>query len=210
MPTILVICTGNVCRSPLAEVILREQGGIDGLTVHSAGTDAISGRSFCERALEMRGVSAAGRGPHFARALTLELLDEADLILAAEYEHRGAVALLRPAARRKTFTLKEAALFISALVADRALSGPNESVAAEERFGSIVREMNNLRGAGRLAGRKRPLMAFRRRTPDSAADFEISDGHWGSDREHRRTLAQVNLASHHVGAGLAALLSRPQ
>lgn len=217
MPTILVICTGNVCRSPLAETILREQCGIEGLTIHSAGTDAISGRSFCEHASEMHGPSTGGGVQRRARILTPDLLDEADLILVAEYEHRGAATLMRPQARRKTFTLIEASEFISAMVADCAQSRPNEGVATEEQFGSIVREMNNMRGAGRLSGRKRTLvgfgqrllMVFRRRSSGSAPDFEIVDGHWGNAREHFRTLAQVSLASQQVGAGLTALLGRP-
>lgn len=210
MPTILVVCTGNVCRSPLAETVLREEGGIVGLTVTSAGTGAVVGRSFCGRALSMRGAAADGWRPQFATALTPEMLDEADLVLAAAYEHRRAVALLRPKARRKTFTLKEASLFISSMVAGGALVELDKSVAGEEKFTSIVRDMNSLRGTGLMHGRNSALTIFQRRAADSAADFEIADGHSGSAREHRRTLEEVNLASHRVGAGLSALLSRFQ
>lgn len=43
LPTVLVVCTGNICRSPLAEALLRTRFAGSGLRVHSAGTHALPG-----------------------------------------------------------------------------------------------------------------------------------------------------------------------
>lgn len=209
MPTILVICTGNVCRSPLAEAILGQQAGLKGLAVRSAGTAAVSGQSYCESGLDMLEESGVRRGGRGARILTPTLIDEADLVLVAAYEHRGAVALLRPMARRKTFTLKEADLFISMMGSGHPFSGRNEGARLDEQFESIVGEMNNMRGEPRPASRKRPLALFPRQNSGYADELEIADGHWGSGREHRRTLEQIRITSQDVGVGLATLLGRP-
>lgn len=208
MPIILVVCSGNVCRSPLAAAILREQYGLDGLTVRSAGTAAIPSHSMCERASAMTG-SEGVPVIHRARVLTAQLVEDADLILVAAYEHRTAVARLRPSARRKTFTLKEASVFMRSVVAVRALSSQGGTGAQENTLGPIVRQMNDMRGAGKLAAPKRSLAIFPGRSSDSTAYAEISDGHWGNERAHRKTLEEVAIASRSIGSGLAGILGVP-
>lgn len=205
MSTILVVCTGNVCRSPFAAAILREQCGLDGLTVRSAGTGAIPDHSMCERASAMTGREGAP-GAHRAQVLTAELVDDADLILVAAYGHRSAVAQLRPMARRKTFTLKEASVFMRSVVAAGSLSPQSGSGPLENAVGSIVRQMNDMRGAGKLAAPKPSFAIFPRRYPDFTAHAEIADGHWGNERAHRKTLEEVALASQSISSGLAGLL----
>lgn len=209
MSTILVVCTGNVCRSPLAATILREQYGLDGLTVRSAGTAAAPNDSMCERASAMTGPGGVPVA-HRAQVLTAQLVDDADLILVAAYGHRTAVAQLRPTARRKTFTLKEASVFVRSAVAAPALSRQGTTGGQENAVGSIVQQMNEMRGAGKLTLPKRSFAIFPRRYSDSTAYAEISDGHSGNEREHRKTLEEVALASRSIGSGLTRLLGVPQ
>ncbi len=106
--TVLTVCTGNICRSPFAEVLLREQ--LTGLpvSVRSAGTHAMVGHPMTEsmqRRAEASGVSDAAL--HVASRLTVEDLAAADLVLALTREHRKFIAELSPSVIRKTFTLRE-------------------------------------------------------------------------------------------------------
>ena len=110
---VLVVCTGNVCRSPLAERLLRARldeefgAGAALFTVTSAGTAAVVGAPMDPRAADV--ARALGADPdHFrARDLDAEQVIAADLVLTATREHRGAVLRLHPAAHRCTFTLRE-------------------------------------------------------------------------------------------------------
>lgn len=91
---ILLVCTGNICRSPLAAALLERAlsgRGIEGLHVSSAGTGAWEGAPVSEGAYLVgleRGLDLSG---HRARLLTRELVDEADLILTMARHHRARV-----------------------------------------------------------------------------------------------------------------------
>lgn len=91
---VLLVCTGNICRSPLAEEMLKrtlQERGIDGVSVTSAGTGAWDGAPASEGAYLVgleRGLDLSG---HRARLLTRELVDEADLILTMARHHRARV-----------------------------------------------------------------------------------------------------------------------
>ena len=106
--TILTVCSGNVCRSPLAELLLRNGlASLPDVRVSSAGTIALVGEGMPDdgqavaRAL---GVDPAG---HRARLLVAEQVRGSGLVLAMAREHRSAVAELHPRAARRAFTLTE-------------------------------------------------------------------------------------------------------
>lgn len=101
--SILVVCTGNICRSPIAENLLRMH--VRDIIARSAGIAAVIGS-------EMDPVSravAASHGlecqPHVARQLSRDMCGEADLILVMDHYHREAVSAMSPHSRGKIFLL---------------------------------------------------------------------------------------------------------
>src|SRR6266542_7159259 len=90
---VLFVCTGNICRSPLAASLLEralKERGLE-VAVTSAGTGAWDGAPASEGAYLVgleRGLDLSG---HRARLLTRELVDEADLILTMARHHRARV-----------------------------------------------------------------------------------------------------------------------
>ena len=103
---VLLVCTGNVCRSPAMEKLMSHRFG-DAVEVESAGTRALVGAGMPEhtiRALDRVGVPA---GTHRARQLSPELVARADLVLAASRPDRAAAVRLVPTASAYAFTLPE-------------------------------------------------------------------------------------------------------
>lgn len=106
--TVLLVCTGNTCRSPMAEVIARDEIGKGGgaeVRVVSAGAAASRGSPATPEAvaaMEDVGLDLSG---HRSRELTRELIAEADLILGMSRSHVAAVLAVDPTAAGKTTTL---------------------------------------------------------------------------------------------------------
>jgi protein-tyrosine phosphatase len=106
---ILFVCTGNMCRSPAAELFLRKrlkEEGISGVEVSSAGVGADEGRPCPPdtlQALKRRGVD--GRS-HRSRPLTAGIVQSSDLILAMTEAHQTAVELRFPGSQGKVDRLK--------------------------------------------------------------------------------------------------------
>ncbi|NMC44340.1 MAG: low molecular weight protein arginine phosphatase [candidate division Zixibacteria bacterium] len=106
---VLFICTGNTCRSPMAEGSLRVllQGrGIDTIDVLSAGTAAPPGCPATTYAVEAVKTWDGDISGHRSRPMTRELIEEADLILVMTPTHYRDVVTISPEAREKTFLLK--------------------------------------------------------------------------------------------------------
>lgn len=115
---ILVVCTGNICRSPFAEQLLRDSFArigvafaddtwADSVQVTSAGTHAMVGNAIepaMAAFLEPYGSAALG---HAARQLTGEHIADADLVLALTRDHRRDVVRMLPSASRQVFALNE-------------------------------------------------------------------------------------------------------
>jgi protein-tyrosine phosphatase len=106
--TILTVCTGNVCRSPLAEQLLRAGlADIPGVTVASAGTGALVGEPMPREAAELSVRYGGSPDGHRGRDLTGEQVRGADLVLGMSREHRRAAVQLHPLANRHAFTLRQ-------------------------------------------------------------------------------------------------------
>lgn len=110
MLEIIAICTGNICRSPLAQLLLTTRLSDVGINVRSAGTRTRPGMRMPDEAAAL--ASAGGVAPeevatHRSNLLRESDLRSVDLILAMAREHRREVVELLPARVRNTFTLRE-------------------------------------------------------------------------------------------------------
>jgi protein-tyrosine phosphatase len=101
---LLVVCLGNICRSPMAQVVLQHELG-DGWSVESAGMGALVGEPAAPealRALERIGLNATA---HRARQLTSELLREAELVFVMEQAQKIELEKAYPWACGRIFRL---------------------------------------------------------------------------------------------------------
>jgi protein-tyrosine phosphatase len=147
--TILTVCTGNICRSPMGEVLLHAQLRDLGVRVHSGGTHALVDHEMTEQAQQLavvNGADAADAAAHRARLLTEKMLAESDLVLAMAREHRSYVVQLSPALLRRTFTVREFARLAATLTDDEVRQGV---AAAGADAGARLRALAQLVGGQR-------------------------------------------------------------
>ncbi|WP_373462879.1 arsenate reductase/protein-tyrosine-phosphatase family protein [Arthrobacter pascens] len=130
---ILTVCTGNICRSPVAERLLH--AGLDqvvpgGFVVSSAGTRAMVGDPMQPASADI--VRTFGGNPdHFvARQLTGNILRGVDLVLTMTSGHRGEVLQLDASLLKRTFTIREFARTLDVLDG-RAAESAAEAAAAD-------------------------------------------------------------------------------
>lgn len=105
MQRILFVCTGNTCRSPMAEAILKHKK-MDGLEVKSAGIYALSGSDASEHAKKVL-LENEIEHAHQSMLLTKAEVDWATLILTMTVSHKATILWNYPHSVQKTYTLKE-------------------------------------------------------------------------------------------------------
>jgi len=96
-PDILVVCIGNICRSPMAEALLRARAPA-GVHVHSAGIGAMVGKSADPVAVKLMQARGIDITAHRARQLTSTMVSQADLILVMEEQHQQYIHSFSPTA----------------------------------------------------------------------------------------------------------------
>jgi protein-tyrosine phosphatase len=142
---ILFVCTGNVCRSPIAEFLLREAAeGADDLHLSSAGTSALVGNSMDDGSAAILSELGIDSSAHRARQFEPWMALGADLILTAELEHRDTVMTAVPDAFRRTFTMKE----FARLVPHAGTGTPPEIIARAAQirgiYGAVPRKLDEI------------------------------------------------------------------
>lgn len=136
--SVLVVCIGNVCRSPLAQHLLAARLDPARFAVASAGTRGLVGEPMEATAhAELRRLGGDADG-FVARRLTPDLAREADLVLTATRGVRGDVVAASPAALKRTFTLRELALLVTSAEVGAATSPADLVARAASWRGSVA------------------------------------------------------------------------
>ena len=109
MPSVLFVCTANICRSPMAMAILRSivGGRAEKWRIESAGTWAIEGMPSdpkTQNVLSERGLDIRS---HRSRAVSKDLVNSFDLILTMEQGHQEALQIEFPSAAEHIYMLSE-------------------------------------------------------------------------------------------------------
>src|SRR5882672_11970925 len=108
MKTVLFVCTGNVCRSPMAEGLFKHATrGRGNYRVLSAGVGAVDGQPASDHAVRALREIGIDISTHRSRHLTGDLISQADYIFGMTHSHVDAIMLLYPQAAEKTFLLRE-------------------------------------------------------------------------------------------------------
>ena len=184
---VLVVCTGNICRSPAVERLLaaglgatfRGQGA-GGLTpaieVSSAGAGAVVGAAMTDEMADLVSANGGAVTGFEARQLTAEMIASADVVLTATRRHRSSVVELVPAAVRRTFTLREFAR-LAATVESAELPGAGSTTA--DRLAALIPLATARRGSVR---------------PKQAADDDVVDPYGGGSALYATSFAQLEPA----------------
>lgn len=109
---ILLVCTGNTCRSSMAAGLLRDllqQRGRTDIEVASAGTSAFAGDPAATHAVTVLGERGIDLQDHRARLVSPSVLDSVDIVLTMTEGHKRTVLDIAPDVAERVFTLKEAA-----------------------------------------------------------------------------------------------------
>jgi protein-tyrosine phosphatase len=102
---ILILCVGNICRSPTAEYILRQHIKSQGITVSSAGLGALQGEPANESAQKIALEHGVDMSPHIAKQINSKIIYENDVILVMQQGHLEDLYARYPEVRGKAFLL---------------------------------------------------------------------------------------------------------
>ena len=103
MKNILVLCIGNICRSPIAEVMLKKE--FPDKTIWSAGLGALVGNPADPMSIELAQANGYDLTKHRAQQVAAWMCQQAELILVMEQEHKSELENKYPMVRGKTFCL---------------------------------------------------------------------------------------------------------
>jgi protein-tyrosine phosphatase len=146
---VLFVCTGNICRSPAAELLFRARVRPDAnVTVSSAGTYGVVGHGVDQpTAMSLRDIGIDPDG-HRARRLDAQLLQSADLILTASIDDRAIVLHAEPLLWQRTFTLRE---FVR-IASSAGLAHSGSGVPTPDELRRRVVQIAQLRGSSAPVG----------------------------------------------------------
>jgi protein-tyrosine phosphatase len=103
--SVLVVCAGNICRSPTGEYVLKAKLQNKNINVSSAGLTALEGKPADENAKKIAQANGVNMDEHQGRQLSESLVAQNSLILVMEQRHLNDIHSQYPQARGKTFLL---------------------------------------------------------------------------------------------------------
>lgn len=201
---VLVVCAANQCRSRVAQSILQHgTQGLSAIKITSAGTRAFPGAPMCRDAhtfLSELGVNVDPTQP--AIELTQEVLERADLVLAADTQVRADISTLDPRARTRTFTLRQAAAAATHLqqhdlvtrARAAALTGHVLVTADTERESTVLASALP-RDTTQLGGWLAAELAAAQGLAPVVAGLDIADAHQSPRNVHHKVLAEIHASS---------------
>lgn len=109
MNKLLFVCTGNTCRSPMAEGLLKKMAMNENksLDIYSAGIYANAGSGASEKAVVACAENGVDISKHISKGVSLKLLNDVDLILTMTTAHKQLLIQNVPQVKYKVHTLKE-------------------------------------------------------------------------------------------------------
>lgn len=165
--TVLVVCTGNISRSPMTELLMRAWSDPRAdLEVSSAGVGALVGEAMDPAAASVMSQLGLDPSRHRARQFQPAMAATADLVLTAERHHLEAVLEQAPTALRRAFTIKEFARIAPHLQPGQ----PREVVAQAAALRGLVPR------------------------PSDPAEDDVADPHRQPTSVSRETAAQLTVA----------------
>lgn len=176
---ILFVCTGNTCRSPLAEGLCRKMAkelGLD-IEVRSAGVAAMDGVAVSRHSSDILQAKGASEGMTASQSVREDTVAWADLILTMTMSHKRSVIQRYPQAVDKVFTLKEYAEDNQQVL---------DQIREKEELMSDLQLKQALGQAVTPAERDR-LLQLDRLTPD----YDIMDPYGGSRRDYDDTAEEI-------------------
>lgn len=183
--TILSVCTGNVCRSPVAEQLIAQALQDVDVNVSSAGVSALVGRGAPEPARRFASAYGIDVSGHVAQQVNRDGVRRSDLILGMARDHRRHLVEMMPSAMRRTFTLRE-----FARLAEAAEPHLRETLGAA----NVGTAEDGMRAAVDLAASLRGTIP----PPDDVADFDVVDPYGQSDEVYRRSFSEIDPAAQKV------------
>ena len=105
MKSLLIVCEGNICRSPMAEGLLKQ--ALPGKTIRSAGLGALIGKPADPYAVQLMAERGIDISAHRAQQISTRLVTEADLILVMDLEQKKYVEANYVGSKGKVFRLGE-------------------------------------------------------------------------------------------------------
>jgi protein-tyrosine phosphatase len=189
---VLFVCTGNICRSVMAEKMLTAKLGnlSEEVGVSSAGTRSVRGRGMTEDAIRVITNFGVQATAHRARDIGDVMIRTSDVILTATREHRSAVVSAVPGAARRTFTMREYARLSEAFFTSEALSAVRATT--DDTADVFIASLARLRGL---------VLPHADVTSD-----DIEDPYRRSGEVYDRVGAQIDVVTTRIATDLTTLL----
>lgn len=182
MLKILTVCTGNVCRSPLAALVLAQRLSELDVQISSSGTRSRPGLPMTSEAQKIAvelGASPEAASTHVSRFLDTTQLRSADFVIAMARDHRRAIVELDPSLSRTTFTLRELDRLVALTDSDE-LVMPGKPEGLENPRAALMRMLAHVASRRGIAP-----------PPDSPDDDDVVDPYGRSRRTYAMSGVQV-------------------